>query len=584
MSQPDKKTSVWEALCIVASESRPRRLIQEDPGVLAPLWFGRDPDSEWHVFANLLRLFVGIPLAPVYIAWCYLAAPWKQAIKSLVHWKIEWANVPDAILLEAPGAGTREAKVDLSGKYAVTGNKPQWLLEVHFEGATISSERQVHYDGGHPEESALSPAGLALRKSIQDNGYTAISYPMASAKHVFDEAKRSLDLESERRKKPGREYSLLNRQLISHIVLEYYAEARAALPGKGDDIEYIWLDEFCLADADFSEETDESEIDEQRGREVGQIADIFRSAKRVVVFCHEPRCDHTGTDCPWGNRLFTMGEIMYAPEVLQLTRRLDSKGILVSSMTFLSGAEFRGSMQTKAARQKKWHLYNIMQHSTNSGSVTWQTAIHSLVVEAIRRDEAEGFHFHNMLRKALNGLLPRRSELEDLEGRDGWADLAWLLELNQGFYNAAALASVCRIADPWVGEYRWWGKPIEPEEGRERLEPLATAIPTKFRNEKTNTLHPVLSIIGPKSVELRHRLRRGDSALQRNLEMRRLNISVIILVSILAVIVLVLLLRSKFEAGLHLLHPFHNARLPRRNNLRQKGRMDRLRGPSLSRP
>ncbi|KXN89420.1 hypothetical protein AN958_05711 [Leucoagaricus sp. SymC.cos] len=536
MSKAYKQTSLWKALSIVASESSPRRLLQEDAGVLAPVWFGRDPDSPWHITANLLRLLVGIPLAPIYIIWCYIAAPWKNAVKSLpVLWKIEWANIPDAILLEAPGVGARGEKGNIGGEYAVTGNKPQWLLEVHFKGTTIASKYQVRYDGGHPDESALSPAGLALRKSIQESGYTAISYSMASAKILFDETKRSLDSKSETTKKPGRTYSLLNRQLISHIVLECYAEARATVPGKGDGIEYIWFDEFCLSDAHLSEEVDEFEVDGQRGREVGQLADIFRSAKRVVVLCHIPRCDHTGVDCPWGNRLFTMGEIMYTPEVLQLIRRpdLSLKGGLVSSITVLSGAEFRGYMQTKAAQEKKWHLYNIMQHSTNSGSITWQSAIHSLVVEAIRRDEADGFHLHNMLGKALNGLLP------------SWK--IWKARM-------AALASVCRVADPWVREYRWWGKPIEPGEGRERLEPLATAIPTKFRDEETDTLHPVLSVIGPKSVKLRHMLRRDDSALQRNPDMRSLKIYTSIMFPVLAVVDLVVLFSGHMEVGLLMMY------------------------------
>src|ERR1700722_3135358 len=137
-----------------------------------------------------------------------------------------------------------------------------------------------------------------------------------------------------------------------------------------------------------------------------------------------------------------------------------------------------------------------MQHASNSGAVPWQHAIHALVVEMVRRverrSEGEGIRdeeihdgqgsgnvqqrgFKKDLRKiglALNGLLPRRARLEDLGAVDGWADLAWLLDLNQGYYNAAALASVCCLRDDDRPVHCWLGKPIKPKEGNERLEPL----------------------------------------------------------------------------------------------------------------
>ncbi|KAF5348829.1 hypothetical protein D9756_009828 [Leucocoprinus leucothites] len=546
MTQAYKNKTVLDCLRVVAKECRVGRLFKEDPGVLAPLWFGRDPDSEWHVIANWIRVILAIPLAPIYVVWSYMAAPWKQAMNASVAWNVEWPHVPDAIIYEPPGAVLREPGwgLPLNGEYAVTNNKPRWLLEVHFRGTSILSEQQVPYDGSHPDEKILRPDELALRKAVQDLGYIAISYPMKSARHMFrNEAKRQFNTSSD----AGRKLSLENRQLAAHIVLECYAEARASIPGKTDGVEYIWLDEFCLSDAQLPKATQDEkrEINKQRGLEIGQLADIFRGAKQTVVFCHEPRCDHTDSECAWGKRLFTLGEIMYMEEVLQMTRRLGPSGKLVSSITILPGREFRGSMQARAAKEKQWHLYNIMQHSTNSGSVHWQSAIHSLVVEAIRRDEADGFHAHNMLGKALNGLLPRRSKLEDLQGVDGWADLAWLLELNQGYYNAAALAAVCQTADPWVGEYRWWGRPIRPQEGRERLEPLSTAIPAKFRDEARKTFRPVLSIIGPKSVKVKHMLRRDDSALFRNPEMRILKIYSIAIAGTLGFIGLFLLFNFK---------------------------------------
>lgn len=76
-------------------------------------------------------------------------------------------------------------------------------------------------------------------------------------------------------------------------------------------------------------------------------------------------------------------------------------------------------MQAHTEEAKKWHLYNIMQYAMNSGAVTWQFTIHSLVVEAIHRDKAGGFCEHNFLRKALNGLLLCRSQLDDLQTPNG---------------------------------------------------------------------------------------------------------------------------------------------------------------------
>ena len=44
-----------------------------------------------------------------------------------------------------------------------------------------------------------------------------------------------------------------------------------------------------------------------------------------------------------------------------------------------------------------------MQQAGNSGTVSWQAAIHALIVEVLRRDEAGGFADHKLLGKSLNG-------------------------------------------------------------------------------------------------------------------------------------------------------------------------------------
>ncbi|KAK0437770.1 uncharacterized protein EV420DRAFT_1240426, partial [Desarmillaria tabescens] len=272
----------------------------------------------------------------------------------------------------------------------------------------------------------------------------------------------------------------------------------------GNRTEYIWLDEFCLSDEHLPDDTPE------RSKELGRLPDIFRNASQVAVFCHEEGCDHSSISCIWGTRLFTIGEILHAAAVIRLTRQKDENH--PHALTTLAYREparvFRERMQSKAALGNRWHLYAIMQHSANAGSVAWQNAIHALVVEAIIRNRQGGYE-ENMLGRALNGLLPRRARLEDLKGEDGWADLAWLLELNQGFYNAASLAAVCRL-----GDGSWLGPPIEPVAGNERLEPVVHAFPVGVPDR--SGIKTPLSIIGSQTIGLRASLERDSFGLYTN--------------------------------------------------------------------
>ncbi|KAJ7729926.1 hypothetical protein B0H16DRAFT_1330179 [Mycena metata] len=296
----------------------------------------------------------------------------------------------------------------------------------------------------------------------------------------------------------GREYTLADRRTISAYFLRLYCSATRS-QGNPDRTEYVWLDEFCLSD-DQQPQNDET-VAAQRSTELGRLADIFRGALQVVVFCHEDSCDHTKPECIWGQRLFTIPEILHAETVVRLTRRRLEDNIMMAKLFPTTGRAFRLRMQHYAALANRWHLYAIFQHTVNAGAVPWQVAIHALVVEAIRRDEAGNFHDHKFLGKALNGLLPRRARLSDL-GNNGWNDLAWLLELNQGFYNAASLAAVCSIsADNSVA---WLGKPIDPAAGNERLEPVVTAFPIS----SDVAPNPPLTIIAGETLGLRKHLKR----------------------------------------------------------------------------
>jgi hypothetical protein len=129
-----------------------------------------------------------------------------------------------------------------------------------------------------------------------------------------------------------------------------------------------------------------------------------------------------------------------------------------------------------------------------------------------------------------------------------------LLELNQGYYNAALLAAVCKLTDDDVEEYRWWGKPIAPREGAERLEALVHAIPGTFRKTPDRPPEPILSIVGPMSLPLSRWLRRDAGGLYRNRELRNLKRWAIGIYTLLLGIFIAVAVASSVPAGLVLLY------------------------------
>jgi hypothetical protein len=94
-----------------------------------------------------------------------------------------------------------------------------------------------------------------------------------------------------------------------------------------------------------------------------------------------------------------------------------------------------------------------------------------------------------------------------------------LLELNQRYYNAALLTFVCSFVGNDAKQYLWWGNPISPKEGTERLEALVHPVPVTLRGT------PLLAIIGPTSIRVSHKPQRDSAGLYRNPEMRSLMIS-----------------------------------------------------------
>ncbi|PBK60153.1 hypothetical protein ARMSODRAFT_735322 [Armillaria solidipes] len=466
------KASVAIAISFaVLSHIRLERLVIEDPHVKAPCWFSRRRGDFFHIPAQVLRGLVLVIVAPIYVLIPHVVSEniWRYIRAS---WEFELASTPDAVLTTAPGDGGR-------GAYEPTGYTPRWLLSVKIVNGGIENYQQVPWS-----------------EEIRDRGYTALSYAMDSAYVLFQEAQLTVE------KTP---FTLDDRKRIAErLLIEYCSATRDA----GNRIELIWLDEFCLSD--ITRPVDKS----KRSEELGRIPDIFRNASQVAVFCHEKDCDHTAITCVWGKRLFTIGEILHASAVIRLTRQHQHPSLPLRTCAYRETARaFREKMQSQAAHDNRWHLYAIMQHSANAGSVPWQNAIHALVVEAIIRDLAGEFEEHELLGKGLNGLLPRRARLKDLKREDGWMDLAWLLELNQGFYNAASLAAVCTL-----GEGSWLGPPIQPLAGNERLEPIVHAFPVRM-TDGMGIMTP-LCIIGSQTVGLRDSLERDPFGLYNNKDMR----------------------------------------------------------------
>jgi hypothetical protein len=244
-----------------------------------------------------------------------------QAVDNSIHstWLLEFAMAPDSVLSNPRGGEKTQ--------YAVTGFRPKWVLKVNIADGT---SRQIPFD-----------------EEIADTGYTALSYPMQSAV-VLAEAANFVRGPAP----PGREYSLADRRNIARYFLALYCSTIRST-GKFNQTEYVWLDEFCLSDD--NKVQDDKGISKQRDEELGRLADIFGGAVRVVVFCHQENCDHTGLGCIWGQRLFTIAEILHARTVLRLIRRRHETGI-TTYISQRTGAEFRQAIQTKAAHENRWHL------------------------------------------------------------------------------------------------------------------------------------------------------------------------------------------------------------------------------------
>ncbi|KAK7042998.1 hypothetical protein VNI00_008736 [Paramarasmius palmivorus] len=508
------------------------RLFVEDPGVKGCGWFHRRREDPLHVLANVIRVACNIVFGPLlcfpifsavgHVAYNFSKATWQDELVDVSSAVLRHPPLgddvnpqvlsPAAILHAANGSNSNSSTLPRVDReiYEKTNFEPRWMLRVFI--------RDGHYDG-HEQ--------IQWTEEHRGKGYTALSYDMDAAYTLFKEAGRTL------RDPPPPDgkakFSLRDRKRISlEFLAEYCSAARQNQKVDPDREVFVWLDEFCLSRErqHLSEQTQDDqaereEVKKERSEELGRLSDIFRAAETVVVFCNEVNCDHTNLTCRWANRLFTLGEILHANKTQRMTRRLVPGGNTrpQSHLYPESGRSFRERMMHAAALASKWYLHSVLQQSNSTGNDTWQMTIHALIVEAIRRDRESGYDNHEYLGKGLNGLFPRRARLHHLKGKDGWADLAWLLEVNQGFYNQAALAAVCCLPDKPEAGNGWLGPPIEPRAGNERFEPLVTAFTVRTMDKNGKPLAP-LNIVGAKTIGLHPDLKRDSKALFRNPHVR----------------------------------------------------------------
>jgi hypothetical protein len=495
----------------LSKDLKPRRLIREDDGVIGNAWFCACREDYGHEFANTFRLVIIILTAPLYYFLFYLMPTLNLAINFLrLPWLFYKIEAPDAVLYNPPSQQSRE-----KGPYHPGQFKPRWILKVAYRGGRLREVRIVNWAD---EE-----------KDILAEGYTALSYAYDNAKELFREKypnitpeacipspnQSNADVAEMTRQDPimtawyqsdpnpdrnKKWYETALRQVNAKVFLDCYLDARCDHRDKNSiktAVEYVWLDEFCLYDP----ARPSLEI---RFEELARMSDIFGSASAVCIWCPRPHCGHVDRECAWGRRLWTLSEIVNADQITTLTRNRPDSSRGPWTLTQMPGRHFRSMMQREAEHEGQWHLHAIMSHANNGGSTTWQHSIHSLIVEAIHRNELSGYT-NELLAKALNGLLPRRAWPKDLLGKDGWADLAWLLELNQGFYNSAALAAVCGLGETKAQGKGWLGPPIYPKAGNERLQPLVSAFPV-----------PVgLFVLNPKVIGPRKKLKRDHKGMYR---------------------------------------------------------------------
>ncbi|KAJ7214208.1 hypothetical protein C8J57DRAFT_964025, partial [Mycena rebaudengoi] len=182
--------------------------------------------------------------------------------------------------------------------------------------------------------------------------YTAISYSNESAEALFED-----DEWPQKNQEPKSRYTNANRRQLSKRLLKLYCSALLAKGEAATKEIYIWLDEFCISDERLPD--NDPRVEQQRLAELARMADIYRYATEVVVFCHNETCDHTTLDCVWSRRLWTIAEIYNARNVVIMTVGHREPGARWTARLHNSATAhaFREAMGRSAAKADRWHLY-----------------------------------------------------------------------------------------------------------------------------------------------------------------------------------------------------------------------------------
>jgi hypothetical protein len=278
----------------------------------------------YHIPLNLARVLLKFVTAPVLALAPYAAT---QAVINLsADWQKEYADTPPAVLASTAGIERTDSQ------YCMTGFQPKLVLKVDITGGQLSAHNQVQFS------DAIKAPGYT--------GYTALSYPVKGVA----EAEGFVASGAEE----GRTFTLAERRSLAEKLLRLYCSAERR-GGNPDRTEYIWLDEFCLSNDSEDGDKGEKEIEDIRAVELGRLADIFRNATSVAVFCNELNCDHTDLKCSWGTRIWTIPEILHAKDIQRMTRQ-QAENTIVTRIFPTSGREFRERIQRKAAKADQWHL------------------------------------------------------------------------------------------------------------------------------------------------------------------------------------------------------------------------------------
>ncbi|PVF93330.1 hypothetical protein CPB86DRAFT_801317 [Serendipita vermifera] len=278
-----------------------RRLIEEDEGVIGHGWFASRREDPHHKLANILRLITILIFSHLY--YFYFQSHISVHLDgSFIRWAwaFEKIELSDAILYNAPGVSDQ---LEERERFDPGQFKPRWLIQITFNKYGRPGEHDVRLVRCRDENEA-----------VEGKRYTALSYAYDDARDLFKEWYPNVregdiplrdryyppdrngnphvlelmkkdpimtawnQVSSDPKKQETWNKTAL-RQRNARAFLDCYIDIRYEQwlkEGGDNNVEYVWLDEFCLYDP-------EEPSLETRNEELGRMADIFRFAEAVVT-------------------------------------------------------------------------------------------------------------------------------------------------------------------------------------------------------------------------------------------------------------------------------------------------------------